>query len=342
MIRRPSASALVAGALASALGLAAGCMLLVPGEPTDVRCTEEGAIGPPVCPAGTYCREGLCQEGPPGLGEPCDESGACGPGDRCFDPQSVGVPGMPLCSRPCCSSADCGVGTGLVCAVLGPGKMCLPAEAWGRPDPGTLFAGEPCGADTDCRSGVCSPEGGHCVDACCSDAECGLFAGACRERGDGWTCEPAAGPALRYLEPCESADDCASGLCLDWPDGARRCAAPCCSSEECGELEVGGAVLPILCVPLQRGAAIVHACALVTKGDASLAVGEPCDDPAQCRGGRCILDEDSGQKICSDVCCTDASCGAPHLFACAGALDPDASPPGEAPGQAFDLQCVKR
>jgi hypothetical protein len=318
-------------------------MLLVPGEPTDVRCTEEGAVGPPVCPAGTFCVDGACRDGPPALGEPCSDDRVCAAGDVCFDPASVGLEGQELCSHPCCSSADCGVGTGLVCAVLGPGKMCLPAEGWGRSPPGTRFAGEPCASGADCRSGECSTESQRCADACCSGAECALFAGACRDDGDGWACKPALPEARAYLEPCTEDHECASGLCLDWTDGARRCSAPCCSSVECGDVPAGDFVLHILCVPVQHGPAIVHACASIAKGDAVRAVGEPCEAPSQCRGGRCIEADPSGDRVCSDVCCTDASCGAAHLFACAAAAPLAASPsPGAPPGQAFDLQCVPR
>lgn len=340
MIRRSGGAR--AFLVASALGLVAGCSLLVPGEPTDVRCSEEGAIGPPACPSGMFCREGACLEGPPALGEPCREGDVCAPGDHCFDPASIGLAGQPICSHPCCSSGDCGVGTGLVCAVLGPGKMCLPASSWSRGELGARFAGEPCEVGSECRSGECSDEGGFCTDACCSDAECGLFAGACRDAGEGWSCEPAAPDAKAPLEPCKDAAECSSGLCLAWPDGVTRCAAPCCSSDECGDWDAGSVVKRILCVPVQHGTAIVHACAAVAKGDADRAIGEPCDDPGQCRGGRCIEADPSGAGVCSDVCCTDGSCGAPHLFTCSPVADPTSPVDGAPPGQAFELQCVMK
>ena len=46
------------------------------------------------------------------------------------------------------------------------------------------FAGDACDKDGECRSGDCSGPGGHCVDACCSDAECAVFGAACRESGN--------------------------------------------------------------------------------------------------------------------------------------------------------------
>lgn len=327
--------------LVCALVCAPGCTLLVPGEPTNVLCTEEGAVGPPVCPSGTFCHGGACLEGPPVLGEPCAPDGMCAPGDQCFDPATAGLAGQEICSRSCCSSGDCGVGTGLVCAGPGPGKMCLPAEIWGRGELGTRFAGEPCEADSECRSGLCSTEQ-YCADTCCSDAECGLFAGTCRDDGEGWTCQPTGTQERApFLEPCEDPAECESGLCVMWSDGAARCATPCCSSDECGEAKIGGSIARILCVPILHDAAVVHACAGVSTGDAHLAVGEPCEDPGQCRGGRCIEAGSFGAKVCSDVCCTDASCGAPHLFACAPVPDSGLPQPGTA-GQTFELQCVPR
>lgn len=318
---------------------AAGCTLLVPGEPTDVHCTEEDAVGPPVCPFGTFCHEGACIKGPPALGEACAASGVCALGDTCLDPGFLGLSGQPICSRPCCSSADCGMGSGLLCAPFSPGKMCIPAESLGRSELGSRFAGEPCDAGADCRSGECA-ETGTCHDTCCSDAECALFEGSCRSSAEGLMCEPRHPDALSYLAPCAGDSDCASGLCVEWPDGGRRCATPCCSSPDCGDIAIGDALLQILCVPVARDTAVVLACASAVKGGAGRAIGEPCDEPAQCRGGLCIEADDKGTKVCSDVCCTDASCGAPHLFACA-----PATPLGEGgspPDHPFDLQCVPR
>lgn len=336
------------------LGAIAGCELIVPGSLSNVRCQQEGAIGPPVCPVGTFCRSGLCEDGPPGLGEPCGKGASCGPGDMCLDPSRIGFSGEPYCAATCCSSADCGVGTGLVCAALGPGKICLPAELWGRANPGARFGGEACEKDSECRSGDCSDQHGYCVDTCCSDAECAVFGSTCRAGDHGWVCEPDPGAVARFPAPCERDSDCASGLCVPWADGVSRCADPCCSSTECGKVKGDVGVKSLLCTAVPHGSALVYACAAVSEGPANRAVGEPCDDPGQCRGGLCVstaspdtppgaTDGDTPARMCSDVCCTDASCGAPHLFACRPAslgLD-EMAPPG-AGGQGFDLQCRGR
>jgi hypothetical protein len=341
------------GAVAAIVGLTAGCEIIVPGTLSGVRCSEEGAVGPPLCPLGTFCHAGVCRAGPPSLGEPCDAEMPCAPGDVCVTPGSIGLSSDAFCSRTCCSSADCGVGTGLVCAALGPGKMCVPAPLWQRVAPGDRFAGEPCDLGSQCRSGQCSGATGHCVDTCCSDAECATFGSACREDGTGWTCEPMDGPGKGALEPCEHDTDCRSGLCAGWPDGKGRCAEPCCSSAECGKVKVGDVTKNILCTSVRHGSALVYACAAASEGDGNRAVGEPCETDGQCRGGRCIEPPPHGNgasgsgagggpaggKVCSDACCTDASCGASSLFACAPV---GGGAPLGSGGQGFDLQCIRR
>src|SRR5262249_5078658 len=162
-----------------------------------------------------------------------------------------------------------------VCAVLGPGKMCVPADAWGRAPPGDRFAGEACEKGSDCRSGACS-EGGFCEDACCRDAECAAFDGVCRDGGAGWTCQPQTAAHKTFPEGCEFDGDCASGLCVQGKDTLKRCADPCCSSIECGTVKVGSALRNALCVPVRHGGAIVLACASASDGEGDRGIGEPC------------------------------------------------------------------
>lgn len=338
-------------ALLFGVGLAAaagGCELIVPGDLASVHCTEDGAVGPPVCPYGMFCHDGLCTQGPPALGAPCVEDDLCAPGDRCVEPESLGLGGASFCSRPCCSSADCGAGTDLVCAALGPGKMCVAAERWGRKAPGDRLAGEACGKGSECRSGLC--EGGTCADTCCGDAECAANGGACAVGATGWSCAPDPAGEGAFPHLCEGDAECESGLCVKWADGIARCADPCCSSRECGAVKLADGLRPALCVPVRHGSALVLACAAASEGDAIRDLGEPCEKDAQCRGGRCIEagdaaapGEGAAAKVCSDACCTDASCGAPELFTCAprdGGVK--AGSPTGSGGQGFDLQCVRR
>jgi hypothetical protein len=241
------------------------------------------------------------------------------------------------------------VGTDLVCAPLGPGKLCVPADALGRGDLGGRSAGEPCERASDCRSGECSPTHRACVDTCCSDAECAPFGGACRAGPAGWACEPAAGPKITYPLACKVDEECTSGLCLEWNDGVQRCSTPCCSSVECGQTKVVDGLRNILCVPVRHGTTMVLACAASAPDGAERPIGEPCANDGECRGGRCVDAPPSpdapSSKICADVCCTDASCGAPHLFTCAPAAGwggEGAPEPPDGAAQGFDLQCTRR
>jgi hypothetical protein len=54
---RPRTSGLALGVLLAA----AGCSLLVSGEPEPMRCALEGQVGPPACDPGLTCISGLCR-----------------------------------------------------------------------------------------------------------------------------------------------------------------------------------------------------------------------------------------------------------------------------------------
>lgn len=41
--------------------VAAGCSLIVSGEPEPMRCSLEGQVGPPACDPGLKCVSGLCR-----------------------------------------------------------------------------------------------------------------------------------------------------------------------------------------------------------------------------------------------------------------------------------------
>jgi len=235
----------------------------------------------------------------------------------------------------------------LLCAIAGPGKLCLPGQKLGRAVLGSGFGGEACDQSGDCRSGACSGKGGYCIDGCCSDVACGVFGSVCRVEGEGWTCRPETEGKKVYADGCEAGGECASGLCAEWSDGKKRCAEPCCSSVECGSIKRLDTPTSVLCVARRSGDAMVHACAAFAEGPANRSVGEPCDGDGQCRGGRCVAEagfgaEGSDAKFCSDVCCTDASCGAPALFACAPVPPGEPGEPPETAEQGFGLQCTRR
>src|ERR1043165_3376789 len=89
---------------------AAGCMFIVDDELGTIHCADEAAFGPPACPEGNACVDGLCAPRDPAashLGDPCDVDEDCAAEDFCLYPSLFGGTGLPICSRKCCSSSDC-------------------------------------------------------------------------------------------------------------------------------------------------------------------------------------------------------------------------------------------
>ena len=50
--------------------------------------------------------------------------------------------------------------------------------------------------------------------------------------------------------------------------------------------------------------------------DSIAAVGVACDTNEECRSGMCVNHPEQTQRFCSDVCCSEASCGDVSLFGC--------------------------
>jgi hypothetical protein len=295
---------------------AAGCELLVDGKLHEIRCQDEGAVGPPACPEGSACTAGVCLASK--LRAACTVDADCAAGDLCLDPATWGGRGAKRCTRACCTSADCEPDRGSICAPAsaGAGNFCLAAADYGRIHVGEGAAGAACAADRDCRSGRCVLE--HCADTCCSDTSCAAGDQICAPGGGpdedtpGFWCAPAppSGKAGRYVL-CKENIDCASGLCIPIaPEGTLRCSEPCCGSSAC---EMMGEK-PVACSAVQVGSVWLRACSAVVQGTATGSVGSPCLQNGDCRSGDCQAAE--GEMRCVDVCCTDASCGDPSGFSC--------------------------
>ena len=288
----------------------ASCHLLLPAEP-DVRCGEEGAKGPPYCPPGSACVSGVCQvTSEPALGDECATDATCPASSRCLEGR---------CARLCCSSTDCGPPeSGLVCVarVGAGGAWCEASEA----SLGEGLAGDACEGGAQCRSGRC--EAGLCADLCCTDSqcgvsECGLAPGATH---------PACGANASLasdLASCSADAECESGVC-EFYGVTFRCAPPCCSSADCPVLVVPDETYSLRCTWVERPAGIASVCAQPVALAARQPVGAPCASPNDCIGGICVSGPDG--PVCSDVCCSDASCGDPARFACAPWNSPSAVP----------------
>jgi hypothetical protein len=299
---------------------ASACSVLLDGQLEVVRCRDAGAYGEPTCPTSETCVEGTCRAvgAPPTSG--CLEDADCRAPASCLDAGGVEVGAGKRCLAPCCSSEDCGPPSGgLVCIPfpLGAQNVCWPASNLVEEvAPGSASTGSACVSAADCRSAVC--RGGRCADVCCGELDCGGLSEGCR-LGEpplggevAWTCGSVPKGAVGS-GPCEKDEDCRSGSCSLTIEGRTFCAAPCCSSLECGEVASPTSPLSrfrLACSKLNG----IRACARVVEEDATGAVGAPCAADAECRSGSCL--GEGKDRYCSDLCCDDASCGDPERFAC--------------------------
>lgn len=294
---------------------ALGCEAMIKGDLDSVGCLDEGKVGPPTCPVGLQCTKGECA--PIASGAPCTADTDCSGGDFCLDPVSFHGAGPARCTHPCCTSSDCDPDPSSVCWIppVGGGSFCRPAADIGRTGVGSLGALAHCDTDADCRSGRCTT--GLCLDTCCTDTSCEAGGGTCQagqpplREAPGFWCGIPQGHDTLY-SACKSDAECASGLCLSF-GGTFLCSAPCCSSTDCQDL--GNS--PVRCVMIGGNHPGVRAC-LTDSGTGPGAVGAPCKAGTDCRSGLCL--ELTGHFECSDLCCSDDSCGHSGLFACRPAI----------------------
>jgi hypothetical protein len=324
MARRAAALRLMRG-LPALAALGVGCEILIDGELDSVLCSQNGAVGPPACPDEFVCSDGACigiDSRDRELGRPCARDSDCGAEDFCLDPVLFGGVGPHVCARSCCTSSDCDPVEKAVCWIpdRGGGGFCRPGVAVGRPDVGTRLPGERCSGRGDCRSGICVE--GACIDACCSDTNCAATGASCRlttqlvSAGSAWACQPAEPQKLGYFERCREDVDCASGICASL-EGITRCTIPCCSSGMCPVSSSGQTGYNVGCTELTtRDGSIVRACAELRPEQAIGDIGVRCTVDDECRGGMCVRQTGATNGFCSDVCCTEASCGDPSLFGC--------------------------
>ncbi|MCC6555216.1 MAG: hypothetical protein IT372_19815 [Polyangiaceae bacterium] len=309
-------------ALAVLAALGAGCEVLIDGDLSSIRCADEGGVGPPACPGDQICRSGVCVA-LAGLGRACHGDTGCSPPDLCLNPKSFGGEGAPICARACCTSSDCDPDGEFVCWIpdAGGGGFCRAATSVGRPAVGAGRTGAPCAAPGDCRSGLCAE--GRCADACCSDTNCAESDQTCQltvglvSEGAAWACRPPQPSKKVYLEACDGDSDCASGACAAIA-GVLRCTQPCCGSGSCsGVVQVSASeARAVTCREVERGGVTFRACVGDVPTSAAGAVGAPCHSGDDCRGGACLdLGVPKG-SVCSDACCTEASCGDPALIGC--------------------------
>ena len=251
------------------------------------------------------------------------------PGRLLPRPRRLRHPGpSPSCSRPCCSSDDCGPDAHYVCAIMpsGGGSVCRPASEIGRARPAGPAAARSLrrGRRLPLRPLPRPPLPRHLL----------LGHPLRRRRGDASPARPtrpprrrrarAASASLRPPRPPGSGAPCRRPL-RRVTSSARRtaraprasartfagvgsfCAPPCCTSHDCEDLAPG---VPVRCVTVP-GPQPVRACAAIAEAPGSEASASRASTDADCRGGTCL--EQGGRGVCSDACCSDASCGDQRL-----------------------------
>jgi len=147
-------------------------------------CEETGFCTMPCsatapCPDGFHCRGTLCARGDlGGLGAECVTDEDCGS----IAPDCVDADGEYLCAGPCGEGGACELG--FECVATEVGERCLP--------PGLPF-GAACGANPECRSGICA---GTCTRLCSAAAVCPAGY-ECVTAGDADGCFPVWEPPAR-------------------------------------------------------------------------------------------------------------------------------------------------
>ncbi|MAQ14488.1 MAG: hypothetical protein CMN30_06790 [Sandaracinus sp.] len=212
-----------------------------------------------------------------GPGEDCNLDDECS-SSVCAAPESLGVaranPG--ICVEACCSDNDCAVGQ--FCWDFGIGtKSCVPLgfqpELTGRSQLGNKPAGQTCGGDSECRSGLCDV--GTCTGPCSAASQCAVGACGPVNRRDG-----------RVVASCESSFESGGSSCSsDAQCGFGRCSCLfdfcACDSKVCGSDADCGGLAGDNCVYYRSVSGVVWA-----ECSNSSSAGEACCRTGQCGAGQ--------------------------------------------------------
>jgi hypothetical protein len=319
-----------AAAAAAFVALAVfGCQAIIGGDPPAFTCAS---ADPSACPDGMTCDlgAGRCvgatdagdeettdlpdadasavlrdaradqDAGPARMGTPCRVDGDCASklcGTSAMLTPAITQSDGPLCTKPCCTSADCD--TGFVCFGAGTGgNYCVPPQKLSRAAPGAKSPGASCATNGECRSGRC--EGSRCLDTCCSNANCAapttcrlatVNAGVARES---WNCALPPGP-LDAGQSCTDQAQCSSNACLP---SVGACRTSCCGKASC---EAAGFA----------GSACIYGLSVATNDRfkfcgnfGGAAAGQPCQTDPQCKSQVC----DTELRTCIEPCCLDSDC----------------------------------
>jgi hypothetical protein len=308
-----------------------GCSVIVPSDVPEYRCSGND---PSSCPSGMVCdaisllcvsptpepdapdevpEEGTGEDsgadhdgpnGPSALGGECVIDADCEAGLLCGGSTILTTAVVPantrVCTKPCCTSANCAAGFVCFPAATG-GNYCVAAAKADRTPPGVggKGGGETCAGHTACRSGLCTA--GRCVDTCCDPDQCAAGT-TCRistvNAHAGWACGvPAGGATKEVNESCSQNSDCKNDNCVQ-PFAALRCTPPCCRATDCTSLGLANNV----CAYGQAGNDYIKWC--FGPNAAGQALGATCNSNNECASRYC----DSELGRCANVCCTNSDC----------------------------------
>ncbi|NOY89981.1 MAG: hypothetical protein GXP55_02140 [Deltaproteobacteria bacterium] len=295
---------------------------------------QEDADGDTYTRCGSPSRAADCDEEDPGrhpgAAEVCDGIDNNCDGNVDEDPGGAGLCGggaFCVAGRGCvevgCSASGCPAGSSCDSSLSPPTcvndscttSSCLPGQRCDRDTGACVDEGRPgdaCVSGADCQSGVCadspalripgSPPARVCVQACCSDANCGSDE-VCWDGGLGArSCLPATlvgtsvGPG-RPTSSCTSGSECRSGTC----SSGATCLAACTQDAQCGS--------GVTCAPTLDSGAFEMSCRNVSGGAGSL-----CGADNDCAVGFCT-DIFLGSGVCTGACAAANDCGS--LLKCA-------------------------
>jgi len=330
---------------AALAALAAGCSLIVGSDVPEFTCASASASA---CPSGLTCdlttkkcvapTDGAIpsETGGDDAGEdagdgsavdadagPLDLGSACRVNDDCKSKlcgtstiltTAITTASGPICTTPCCTSAECS--PTFVCINGGTGGgYCVPAALAQRQPPasGGKGPGATCATNQECRSGLCDkPDAGtaRCLDTCCAESTC-TGGTTCRLKivampttaslHEVWVCAEARTTGVKAPgDACgDFGESCRSDLCL--PVGGGLCRPSCSSTAACRT--ISGFTGTGRCVYGNNGSEYFKYCQQ-NAGGATVAKGQPCTTPGECVTGHC----DAETKKCEEVCARDSDC----------------------------------
>jgi hypothetical protein len=294
------------------------CTLYPGGSGTDCRtagcstgyvCQSDGTCAPrptgdggmcSLCTRDSQCTMGVCLGYPDGLGYcgvSCSSSAGCGSGETCYPVTGLGGQCVRVVDgQASCDGAPTGCRTDSDCAST---ETCEASTGNCIPRPAGAALGAPCGAGTECSSGIC-------------------LSGACSQTCN-WL-DPVGGCGAGFYCNGQATGTCdGTGLCQAGSPGPGALGASCSANTDCAGLFCAEGVCSSPCIP--NGASTCaegSACQVLSTascGSCQLTgqIGDPCNLATDCASRLCV--EVNGDRRCS-VSCDPAADSCPASYSC--------------------------